>query len=226
MNRPCLYIARSPALDHARKFLAEAGYPISDKPDESVSHCLLPVPTRQIPPEIPWSSRLIGGNIAAGIDLLRDPFYLAQNAAITAHAALKIAMNALPVCLWECRCLILGWGRIAQSLAHLLKGMGVSVTVAARKPEALAMAKALGFAAMPLEGIVFQPFRLVFNTIPQDLGLKSEDFSENCVKIDLASVKVLPGEDVIWARGLPGKEHPESSGRLIAERAAYYLNKE
>ena len=37
------------------------------------------------------------------------------------------------------------------------------------------------------------------------------------MKIDLASEKGLGGEDVIWARGLPGIHAPESSGRLIAE---------
>lgn len=226
MKRPRLYIARSPALDYARKILLEAGYEVSNKIDKRVSHILLSVPTRELPEALPEGCTLIGGNITEGIDLLKDPYYLAENAAITAHAAIKIAMNALPVCLWECSALIMGWGRIAQCLAHLLKGMGVRVIIAARKPEALALAKALGFHALPLEGLDYKPYRLVFNTVPQDLGLKDEDFSPGCLKIDLASVKALPGADTLWARGLPGKETPESSGRLIAERVRYYLNKE
>ena len=225
MKRPRLYIARSPALNCARGFLLEAGYCINDNMDETVSHILLGVPTRELPEALPEGRTVIGGNISEGIDLLKDPYYLAQNAAITAHAAIKIAMNALPVCLWECETLILGWGRIAQCLGHLLKGMGVRVTVAARKPEALALAQALGFQALPLDELDYKPYRLVFNTIPEDLGLKPEDFSPGCLKIDLASVKALPGGDTLWARGLPGKEHPESSGRLIAERVKYYLNK-
>ncbi len=226
MKRPQLYIVPSPALDYARKELQAAGYEISDSINEMVSHILLSIPTRELPEALPEGCTLIGGNISEGIDLLKDPYYLAQNAAITAHGAIKVAMNALPVCLWECNTLILGWGRIAQCLAHLLKGMGATVTIAARKPEALALAKALGFEALPLNGLDHRPYRLVYNTIPEDLGLKSEDFNPGCLKIDLASVRALPGGDTLWARGLPGKEHPESSGRLIAERVTYYLNKE
>ncbi len=218
MQTPCLYIASSPALDFARGFLDTAGIRVTDKMDENVSHILLPIPTREIPEGSPENCVIIGGNISKGIDLLKDPIYLAQNAAITAHGAIKTAMNALPVCLWECETLILGWGRIAQSLACLLKGLGVRVSIGARKPEAVAMAGALGFRSFALENLDCKPYQLVFNTIPADLGLKAEDLRPDCLKIELASVKALPGEDVIWARGLPGKEAPESSGRLIANR--------
>ncbi len=218
MQMPCLYIASSPALDHARGILDKSGVRINDRIDENVSHILLPIPTREIPEGLPEHCVIIGGNIPKGIDLLQDPYYLAQNAAITAHGAIKTAMNKLPVCLWDCETLILGWGRIAQSLAHLLKGLGVRVSIGARKPEAVALAGALGFDAIPLDNLNCKPYRLVFNTVPANLGLKAEDFPPNCLKIELASVKALPGEDVIWARGLPGKEAPESSGRLIAER--------
>ena len=34
--------------------------------------------------------------------------------------------------------------------------------------------------------------------------------------IDLASKLGIEAEDVIWARGLPGKDAPETSGDLIA----------
>ncbi len=226
MAEPRLYIAPSPALDYAREILASSGVEITDKIKKNVSHILLPIPSKEIPRELPEGCTLIGGNIPQGIDLLRDPIYLAQNAAITAHGAIKTAMNKLPVCLWDCGVLILGWGRIAQCLAHLLKGMGVPVTIAARKAEAIALAKALGFAALPLAQLSCKPYRLVFNTIPADLGLQAEDFRQDCLKIELASIKALPGEDVIWARGLPGKEAPESSGRLIASRVLHYLYKE
>lgn len=221
-----LYIASSPALDYAKVFLKKYGLSIADRIEENVSHILLPIPAGEIPEGLPEKATLIGGHIPRGIDLLKDEVYLAQNAAITAHGAVKIAMNVLPVCLWDCDTLILGWGRIAQCLAHLLKGMGGKVSIAARKESAVALAGALGFDAFPLESLNFAPYRLVFNTIPAQLGLKASDFPPDCVQIDLASTKALPGEDVIWARGLPGKEAPESSGALIARRTAYYLIKE
>lgn len=229
MPKICLYIASSPALDAARRCLQDI--PIARELTQEVSHVLLSVPTRELPTDLPPNAAVIGGNLPPdllqpSIDLLRDPIYLAQNAAITAHGAIQTAMEALPACLWDCKTLILGWGRIAQSLAHLLKGMGVDVTVAARREEALAMAAALGFSAVPLQRLDHKPYRLVFNTIPAQLDHREEDFCLGCVKIELSSKPVLPGGDVIWARGLPGKLAPESSGRLIAERVTYYLNKE
>ena len=44
---------------------------------------------------------------------------------------------------------------------------------------------------------------------------------------DLASVKGIAGDNVIWARGLPGKDAPEESGTLIAKTVLRYaLGKE
>ncbi len=227
MEKPLLYILHTPALDCAREILAREGVPIADSLNEDVTHILLPIPTRELPEGLSPGCTLIGGNLPCpGIDLLADPVYLAQNAVLTDHSAIKIAMNSLKCCLWDCKTLIFGWGRIAQSLCHLLKGLGVDVTVAARKEEARAMAQALGFSAKAMEGLDCRQYDLVFNTVPANLGLEEDGFRPGCVKIDLASQLALPGPDVIWARGLPGKETPESSGRLIAQRVAYYLNKE
>jgi hypothetical protein len=58
-------------------------------------------------------------------------------------------------------------------------------------------------------------YRVIFNTVPT---LLLEQTSSRCLKIDLASVPGIAGEDVIHARGLPGKKAPESSGELIARR--------
>jgi hypothetical protein len=38
----------------------------------------------------------------------------------------------------------------------------------------------------------------------------------DCVKIDLASKQGIFDDTVIWARGLPNRDTPESSGILIA----------
>ena len=42
---------------------------------------------------------------------------------------------------------------------------------------------------------------------------------ERCFEVlmDLASSPGIDGENVLWARGLPGKIAPESSGELIAK---------
>ncbi len=227
MSKIRLYIAPSPALNAAKGHLEKMGFSTTQSMEENVTHALLPIPTRALPPELPEGCTVIGGNLPCpGIDLLQDPIYLWKNAAITAHGAIKTAMNALPLCLWDCKCLILGWGRIAQCLAPLLKALGVNVSVAARRKEARAGIYGLGFCPLSLKKLDCQSYRLVFNTVPADLGLAASDFTPGCVKIDLASQKALPGTDVIWARGLPGKETPESSGALISQRVFEYLNKE
>jgi len=58
-----------------------------------------------------------------------------------------------------------------------------------------------------------QNYRVIYNTVP---SMVFPDTPKDALKIDLASKLGLGGEDVIWARGLPGKKAPESSGALIA----------
>jgi len=48
---------------------------------------------------------------------------------------------------------------------------------------------------------------------------------ETCLKIDLASVKGIQDTHVIWARGLPGKDTPGSSGKLIAKTVIRLLDR-
>ena len=154
-------------------------------------------------------------------DLLQDADYLAENAMITAHCAVKIALQALPVTLKDQPVLVAGWGRIGKCLAKLLRDMGARVTLSARKESDRAMIRALGYDAMDLteQGYRLIAFRVIFNTVPEmifpkDILLYSR---EDCLKIDLASLHGMDGNDVIVAKGLPNQEAPESSGNLIAK---------
>ena len=49
--------------------------------------------------------------------------------------------------------------------------------------------------------------------IPRELACQNE----SCLKIDLASLPGIEGEDVIRAGGLPGIHTPESAGQLMAD---------
>jgi dipicolinate synthase subunit A len=62
-------------------------------------------------------------------------------------------------------------------------------------------------------------YRVIFNTVPAPVISEAQvrNCREDCIKIDLASQRGIAGRDVIWARGLPGKDVPESSGQLIAK---------
>lgn len=248
MSKYIFYPAtRSPALLAAAETLKSRGYGVVNRPCESVTHLLLPVPSfdtdgtikgggdlKDLLSLLPKNITIVGGMLPVipgykSVDLLNDPFYLAKNAYITAHCAIRLAMMRLPVTMRGCKVLILGWGRIGKCLTRLLRALEADLTVAARKETDRAMAKALGYSAVPLEEIEtnLDRYRLIFNTIPAPILPKeaTAECRENCLMIDLASKLGIDSPKVLWARGLPGKDAPESSGSLIAKTVISLLDR-
>lgn len=234
------------ACTHAAAFLERAGYSLTDHPSPEVTHLLLDVPSFAVDGQLrgggslqsvlemlPVGTTVIGGNLKSPalsghrvFDLLQEPAYVAQNAAITAQCALRVAGSLLSTILPDTTTLVIGWGRIGKCLVKLLDALGCPVTVAARKPADRAMAEALGWKAVDISRIpeLLPEIRLLFNTAPAPvLDAAVLDGCKKCVKIDLASRPGLEGCDVIYARGLPGQYAPESSGRLISETITRYL---
>ena len=232
---------RTAALRYAEELLRHRGFSFADRPDSNVTHLLLGVPAFQpdgtlagggaladFLPQLSKNVTVVGGNLNCPaladyntIDFLKDPLYLAENANITAHCAIKHAMCALPVTLYKCHILVVGWGRIGKCLAALLKQMGAIVTVAARKETDRAILQALGYETEDPARLNYSllRFRVIFNTAPE-MVLSKESMQychKDCVKIDLASAPGMDAEDVIRARGLPGKDAPQTSGTLIAD---------
>ena len=251
MDSPSIYCAGgTPALRYAKEVLQEMGLPVSAEPNAEVRHLLLDVPSFQetgqlrmgghLEPllvQLPTDITVYGGNLNhpalrnyRTVDFLKDPFYLAENAYITAECALDVALPYLTVTLRDCPTLIIGWGRIGKCLGVILKGIGANVTVAARKETDRAMAQALGYAVLDTAKLPRQlhRFRLIYNTVPELILKKSEtsQIDETCTVIDLASKQGIEYDDLIIARGLPGIHMPESSGKLIAQTFLYYYNKE
>ena len=242
MNNIVFHLSGSTAaLRYAEQYLSDRGYIISAKPSHAVTHLLLPIPSfdsnglikggghiedtlRLLPEDI----TIIGGNLQKTslaevncIDLLQDPRYLAENAAITADCAIRIAGNNLPVVFDGCPILVIGWGRIGKCLACKLKAMGADVTVAARKDTDRAAALSLGFHIRNTAKLDFgiSHYRVIFNTVPAPV-LEAEQAAlcrSDCIKIDLATKQGIFDDTVIWARGLPNRDAPESSGMLIAK---------
>lgn len=230
----------SAACQYAATILEKSGVALIDHPSPEVSHLLLDVPSfdpegnlrsgeppqtilQMLPPEI----TVVGGNLAhpaldgyRTLDLLRHDEYLAANAAITAECAVQVAMPLMTTTFAGASAVVIGWGRIGKCLAQLLRFLGCQVTVAARKEADRAMIQALGYSAADpncLEAVL-PSCRLLFNTAPETVATRQQlSRCRNCVKIDLASQLGLEGDDVIWARGLPGKYAPETSGQLIAK---------
>ena len=234
MSRYIFYPANdTPVLRAAGEALKSRGYSVVNRPCDSVTHILYPVPTKTFDPDLLPQATVIGGNLPEipgrrVIDLLKNPYYLADNAAITAYCTLGLLMERLPVVLRGCKILILGWGRIAKCLSALLWALEADITVAARKPEDRAMAHALGYRVLDTRGLgqELNDYRVICST-PPEVVLDEEQLSfcrDNCLKIDLASAPGLLGNDVIRARGLPGIRAPESSGQLIAKTVIRLLD--
>jgi dipicolinate synthase subunit A len=242
MNGIKIYpVGKTMALTHACHFLACQGLDIADGPSADVTHLLLPVPSFEPTGQIKGGADLVhilsclpkditvmGGNLRHPalahykcVDFLQDPVYLAENAAITAQCAITIVANNLPVTLRGCPILIIGWGRIGKCLAADLLALGADVTVAARNPADRAMLLALGYRSIATADLTpsLMRYRVILNTVPVPMlsELDTVHCRRDCIKIDLASQSGIAGNDVIWAKGLPNQETPESSGKLIAK---------
>ena len=233
----------SPAMSYCVQALKQAGFTLISEPSMQATHLLLPVPSftpdggiigggnlRTLLTLLPGNITVIGGNLDrpeltgyATVDLLQDPYYLALNAQITAHCAVKLALNQLPVILDGCPVLVIGWGRIGKFLAQLLRQMGAKVTVCTRKESDRSILAAMGYKTVDFHAVNLSAYKVVYNTAPTMLFPTCPG---NALKIDLASRLGLGSEDVIWARGLPGKDAPESSGALIAQTLIPILRKE
>ena len=229
------------AAGYAADYLRKIGVYICNDDEDHPSHLLLDVPSfrsdgtlrnggqlDQLLPSLPQDCIICGGNLNhpmlqkfRSIDFLTDPLYLAENAYITAEAALDVALPYLDITLRRCPILIIGWGRIGKCLARLLKSIGADVTVAARKESDRAMIHALGYRAADTSSMEAElpHFRLIYNTAPEMVIDEERSLlcDSRCVKIDLASAPGIAGENVVIARGLPAIHFPESSGKLIAE---------
>lgn len=224
----------------ASKFLEQHGFLLTDHPSPDITHLLLDIPSfdcrgmlrdgsdlEKLLRMLPQTITIIGGNLENSsitnyrkIDLLKDPVFLAKNAAITAECALQITAPYIDFTFADSRVLILGWGRIGKCLSKLLKTMGCHVTVAARKDTDRAILEALGYAAVDFPEVpqVLKKHNILFNTVPEQI-LKEEllNLWKDGIKVDLASAPGMICDNVVTARGLPGKYAPESAGRLIAQ---------
>lgn len=232
----------SQALRHAANALTQWGYCVRSEPDAGVSHLLLPVPSfekdgilkggirlEDALRKLPSAVTVLGGNLPSlpcrAVDFLKDEHYLWENAAITAQCALALIRRHQKK-LAAVSTLIVGWGRIGKQLAALMTQSGASVTIAARKEQDRQLAAAQSFDTVEPGKWNLQQYGIIVNTAPAPL-LSQEEAAPDALLMDLASVRGIEGDRVIWARGLPSKEAPDDSGLLMAKTALRYaLGKE
>lgn len=163
---------------------------------------------------------------------LREEFAV-RNAVPTAEGAIGIAIREYAGTLNGSRCLVAGFGRIGKVLAWMLRGIGASVSVSARKETDLAWIRSHAYSAVLTEQAGDGEYDIIFNTVPAPVFSRSvlTGMRGRPLIVDLAS---LPGGvdrqaakelgiPVIQALALPGRVAPKAAGEIIKETIFHIL---
>lgn len=160
-------------------------------------------------------------------DLMKLESLTILNTIATAEGAIDSIIQNTDTIIHGSKILILGFGRVAKTLAYKLKALDSIVTCAARKEEDLAWIKTYGYRELNINSIgnKFKDFDIVVNTVPH-LIVKEEELKlmkKDVLLVDLAS---KPGGfdfsaadkfkiKYVWALALPGKVAPLTSAHFI-----------
>lgn len=152
-----------------------------------------------------------------------------MNSVPTAEGAIAIAMEELPITLFDAKAVVIGFGRVAKLLAHRLCSLGVKVTVCARREDDRAYARAYGYDTVDFDvlGEAMGEADVIFNSVPHHVitpdmyryirhGTPLIDLASRPGGLDFERAKQY-GLNVIWALSLPGKVAPVTAGRIIAD---------
>lgn len=242
MQQPIFFTAGdTAALRFAKNVLQQWGHVVTSIASHDVTHLLLPVPSFDRPGILKGGESLdpileqlsehiviLGGNLPQMpyrlFDFLKDPYYLSENAEITAHCAVELLAQNHP--LPKANILVIGGGRIGKNLLFLLTAQETTVTLAVRKEKDWQFWESSGQNAVLLSQADFRKYDVIINTAPAPV-LNQQQVSPDAILMDLASSRGIQGDRVLWARGLPNRYAPEASGILIAKTALRFaLGKE
>jgi dipicolinate synthase subunit A len=154
-------------------------------------------------------------------DLMEQPGYVMENAAITAEGAVQVLMGRLSRTVQGANILVMGWGRIGRFLAEKLKALGAAVTVSARREADFAEIAALGMTPDRTGkfALGLGQYDAVCNTVPHLVISEPQLETIQGICLELASPPggFPPSDRVLLARGLPGKTAPETAGEALAK---------
>lgn len=187
-------------------------------------------------------STVIGGGLPeaiCGFDYMKDEAFLYENAHLTAEGALMLLGSCTQGALFGMDIAVIGMGRIAECLCPLLRALGAKVRVYARRPEALARARAMGAQTVCFSGklpLSAAAHDAVCNTVPHVLYDKEllGHARRDVLLVELASApggfdtEAINNLDLTYVngQGLPGKYAPRAAGELIASYAIEVLKGE
>lgn len=163
------------------------------------------------------------------IDLWQDERLLADNAYLTAEGAVCAAMNAGVSVLKDCRCLVIGWGRIGKALTEILVGLNARVAVASRSEKGRNGAVergAEGVSTYQLAEAV-RGRQIIFSTPPERVLGEAELMyvDADAMIIDLSSAPFGVDLDAAKRLNLRAWREPKLPGRYCPFSAARALQR-
>ncbi|RST72041.1 dipicolinic acid synthetase subunit A [Siminovitchia acidinfaciens] len=151
------------------------------------------------------------------------------NSIPTAEAALKIAIEETDYTIHNANVMVLGFGRVGETLARLFSAVGANVSVAARKDGDLARIMEMRLRPVHMANVAdhMSEINICINTVPHmilDAAVLSK-MSASSLIIDIASkpggtdfkFAEEKGLKAIHALGLPGKTAPKTGGEIISK---------
>lgn len=162
-------------------------------------------------------------------DFMNDEAFVYYNACLTAQGALRLLLENTKEYLPEKRCLVIGYGKVGETLANTLKNQGCEVYVCTRNKLSLMRAKCSGcnIIEYPFIKSCIYLFDYVFGTVPANVLSESEisHIRDEALYFELASPpftadkKIFEryGKNHIMASVLPGRFTPESAAKAIGD---------
>ena len=169
------------------------------------------------------------------IDVMKSEKLAVLNTIATAEGTIELMFANTDTIIFDSNVLILGFGRVAKTLANRLKGLVKSITCASREDEELAWIEVYGYEKLDLRDFVkcqeskkcLENYKVIINTIPSMIldAEKLQYVNKEVLLIDLASnpggidkeETKKQGLKLIHALGLPGKVAPKSSAKFIKD---------
>ena len=169
------------------------------------------------------------------IDVMKSEKLAVLNTIATAEGTIELMIANTDTIIFDSNVLILGFGRVAKTLANRLKGLVKSITCASRENDELAWIEVYGYEKLDLKDFVkcqeskkcLENYNVIINTIPSMIldAEKLQYVNKEVLLIDLASnpggidkeETKKQGLKLIHALGLPGKVAPKSSAKFIKD---------
>ncbi|NLJ59423.1 MAG: dipicolinate synthase subunit DpsA [Firmicutes bacterium] len=172
------------------------------------------------------------------VEVTEDDEIAIRNSIPTAEGALQIAMEEMPITIHGCNAVVVGFGRVGETMARVLLSLCANTVVCARNLAQLARASEMGASTLHISSLAMALSNadVVFNTVPAIVLTEKtlESMSPGSLIIDLASAPggtdfeaaTRLGIKAILAPGLPGKVAPKTAGKILADSIPQLIRRE